>query len=259
MDIEINTFDGIKLKTANTYVEEDINLSVSDKAFEEILYDGEVENGTLGANKFASLVDGSMTEVTAQDLAGAKSIGSYAFYNRSKLTSIEIPNSVTSIGQSAFYRCSNLISVTMTEGVKSLGSSTFFECENLTNINIPSSVTSIGAQAFYRCYKLPSITIPDGVKSLGNGTFRQCTALTSITIPASVESIAQEVFYSCSSLTTIRMLSDIPPTLSSTSAMPGNANLQIIVPKSENQTVLTAYKSASNWSNFASKIVEATE
>ena len=90
-------------------------------------------------------------------------IGEWAFYNRSSLTSVTIPNSVTSIGSYAFASCSSL-----------------------TSVAIPNSVTSIGKFAFSGCNSLTSVTIPNSVTSIGNDAFRNCSSLTSVTIPNSV-------------------------------------------------------------------------
>ena len=81
-----------------------------------------------------------------------------AFSGYSNLTSIEIPNSVTSIGNYAFRRCSSLTSVTIPNSVTSIGDEAFFECDSLTSIEIPNSVTSIGDYAFYGCSSLTSVT-----------------------------------------------------------------------------------------------------
>ena len=72
------------------------------------------------------------------------SIGMQAFENRSKLTSISIPNSVTSIGKRAFNNCTGLVSVIIPNGVLSIGDWAFSNCRGLTSVTIPNSVTSIG-------------------------------------------------------------------------------------------------------------------
>ncbi len=131
------------------------------------------------------------------------SIGDYAFYGRTSLTSITIPNSVTSIGDYAFYGCSSLTSITIPDSVTSIGWYPFRDCTSLTSITIPDSVTGIGSSAFSGCTSLTSITIPDSVTSIGDSAFENCTSLKSITIPNSVTSIGWYAFRDCSSLTSI--------------------------------------------------------
>ena len=138
-----------------------------------------------------------------------QSIGNYAFYNCTGLTSITIPEGVTSIGNSAFSNCTGLTSITIPEGVTSIGNSAFSNCTGLTSITIPEGVTSIGNYAFYNCTGLTSITIPEGVTSIGNSAFSNCTGLTSITIPEGVTSIGNFAFYNCRSLTSIEIPSSV--------------------------------------------------
>ena len=88
--------------------------------------------------------------------------------------------SVIGIDGYAFYGCTGLTSITIPESVTSIGSTAFYGCTGLTSITIPESVTSIGSTAFYGCTGLTSITIPESVTSIGDGAFRGCTGLTSI-------------------------------------------------------------------------------
>ena len=99
------------------------------------------------------------------------SIGDWAFYECSHLTSIEIPNSVTSIGDRAFYGCTSLTSIEIPNFVTSIGNSAFYGCSGLATVEIPNSVTSIGYEAFYGCERLHSVTIGAGVLSIGSNAF----------------------------------------------------------------------------------------
>ena len=138
-------------------------------------------------------------------ITGSKDIGNYAFGGCSGLTSIEIPDSVTSIGQHAFSGCSGLTSIKIPDSVTSIHSSAFYGCSGLTSIKIPDSVTSINGSAFEGCSGLTSIEIPDGVTSIGGEAFRGCSNLTSIKIPDGVTSIGDYAFGGCSGLTSIEI------------------------------------------------------
>ena len=130
------------------------------------------------------------------------SIGAFAFYRCISLTSVTIPNSVTSIGHDAF-RNSGLDSVTIGNSVTSIGFEAFYGCSGLTSVTIPNSVTSIGGSAFYNCGGLTSVTIPNSVTSIGGSAFCECNRLISVTIPNSVTSIGNMAFAYCRGLTSV--------------------------------------------------------
>ena len=109
-------------------------------------------------------------------------IESEAFGACKVLTSVTIPNSVTSIGSYAFDGCSNLTSVTIPNSVTSIGGYAFRDCRSLTSVTIPEGVTSICYNAFYGCSSLTSVTIPESVTRIDYSAFRGCSSLTSIIV-----------------------------------------------------------------------------
>ena len=151
------------------------------------------------------VVDNTQSTYNIKD--GTRFIGYNAFSACLKLTSISIPNSVTSIGAGAFSSCSSLASITIPEGATSIGSRTFYNCSDLTSITIPESVTSIDAQAFSGCSSLASITIPESVTSIGSEAFSGCSNLASINLPNSVISIGVGAFNYCPSLNHVELSS----------------------------------------------------
>ncbi|MCI9505144.1 MAG: leucine-rich repeat protein [Oscillospiraceae bacterium] len=128
---------------------------------------------------------------------GITSIGDYAFWQGTNLTSVSIPDSVTSIGNAAFSACSSLTSVPIPNSVTSIGNAAFADCASLTSVNIPDSVTSIGVAAFSGC-GLTSVTIPNSITTIDSQTFRECRSLRSVTIPDSVTTIGNQAFMLCS-------------------------------------------------------------
>ena len=128
---------------------------------------------------------------------GTKVICNGAFYLCKFLTSINIPDSVTSIGDSAFFGCESLTSINIPDSVTSIGDFAFYGCKFLPSINIPDRMTSIGNSAFCGCESLTSINIPDRVPSIGNSAFNRCESLTSINTPDSVTSIGNGAFFYC--------------------------------------------------------------
>ena len=95
---------------------------------------------------------------------------------------------------------SKLTSITIPENITSIGRCAFSGCDGLTNITIPDSVTSIGSAAFENCSGLTSIIIPDRVTSIDHWAFQYCTGLTSATIGNGVKSISRYAFWDCASL-----------------------------------------------------------
>ena len=128
--------------------------------------------------------------------------------DKESLTTLEIPSEidnlpVTVIGNSVFYGCTNLTSVTIPDSITSIEQSAFEKCTNLTSVIIPESVTDIEAYAFVDCASLTSLTIPENITTIENAVFAGCISLTSVTIPNSVTKIKDEAFYGCTNLTSV--------------------------------------------------------
>lgn len=105
-------------------------------------------------------------------------IDTQAFYNKSNVTGVEIPNTVTTLGDKVFEKCANLKSVTISGSVTSFGRLMFFNCYNLEDVVFGNGMTSIPGATFANCKKLRSLTIPESVTYIGDSEFIECPNLT---------------------------------------------------------------------------------
>lgn len=208
-----------------------VSATVSDYEY-EILQDG-----TMSITRYI----GNGTEVVIPDNIGGLKvtrIDGYAFSECKSLTSITIPDTVTSIGYSAFSKCNNLTSITIPSSVVSIEGVMLQECDKLTQIKvdgnnavynskndcnaiietatnkliqgcsttqIPEDVTCIGDSSFYKCSNLTSIKIPDSVTNIDVYAFAGCSSLASVTLSNNLKLIDSEAFSGCESLTNITL------------------------------------------------------
>ncbi len=180
------------------------------------------ENGVSYVDTWAISCDTSVSELTLR--SNTVGIGERAFLNCTGLTSVVIPDSVTSIGEGAFSGCAGLTSVVIPDSVTSIGGGAFSGCSSLESMTIPF----VGAEAgkgyhfgyifgttsytggtevwqSYRTYYIPTslrnVTVTRG--NILYGAFYNCSMLTSVTIGNSVTSIGSEAFYGCTGLTSV--------------------------------------------------------
>ena len=229
-----------------------------------------IPNSVTSIGYEAFIYCSGLTSVTIG--SGVTSIESGTFSACSSLKSVTIGNSVASIGSDAFSNCTSLKSITIPSSVTSIGTNAFAYCSSLKSITIPSSVTSIGSDAFGYCSGLTSVTISNGVTIIDG--FAGCSSLTSITIPNSVTEISGSAFSGCSGLTTVsigngiqkiysRAFADcvelvdvycyaenVPETSEKAfeNSLPEYITLHVPVGS------LDAYKAATPWSQFKSKV-----
>ena len=195
----------------------DSTTSITYQMIDDVISDT-VRNGytfdTIGEHTVKYKLDGT-------------NIDGSVFYNCTSLTSVTIPNSVTTIGSNAFNNCTGLTSVTISDSVFSIGLQVFDNTpwynnqpdglvyagkvaykykgtmpEN-TSITFEDGTLSIAYSAFERFTNLTSVTIPDSVILIGERAFSRCTGLTSVTIGNSVTTISKKAFESCSGLTSV--------------------------------------------------------
>lgn len=126
-----------------------------------------------------------------------------AFQSKDKITSIDLPNSVTSIGEYAFLGCTGLTTIKLPDALAEISTGTFSLCTGLTSVALPSALSTIGSEAFYNCTGLISLHLPNLLTSIGDHAFFNCSNLAVIAIPNTLESIGDDAFLNCSKLTSI--------------------------------------------------------
>ena len=127
----------------------------------------------------------------------------HAAFEKSAVTSVTIPDSVTAILDRAFANCFQLTNISIPNSVTSIGFSAFEHCTSLNSITLPSSLRNISMFLFHNCSQLTTIQIPDSVPSIQDYAFGNCTSLETIHIPVSVTSIGNRAFAGCPSSMTV--------------------------------------------------------
>lgn len=230
-------------------------------------------------NKLAKVADRSITELTANDLYGVTTIGTYAFGYCNKLNSVEFPETLISIGNNAFNGCYLLRSIEIPTSLSSLGDDAFSGCSAIASeVVINGNVKIVGNNAFYNCQKIPSIVLHEGIEKIGNSAFQVCYALKEVYIPNSVREIGMQAFRSCKAiekvtigngitkinanaftdnteLKSVTIKATTPPSIQSTTFQNVPSDCAFYVPSAS----VEAYKSATNWSARADYIFPIEE
>ena len=238
---------GVKDNTVTQIIIPDYVTSIGDYAFEGCKYIANIHISSIeswckitgldnlmrygGSSNKKLYINGE--EITELIIPGSiTSIGSYAFYNCTGLTSVAIFDGTTRIDLFSFENCSSLTTVIVPDTLIDIYSSSFKNCdklkyneydnayylgssnnpyhvlmkaknEEIVSCKINDATKVIAGVAFADCKELINMTIPDSVTSVGDSAFWNCTGLTSVTIPDSVTSVGDSVFCGCSGLTSI--------------------------------------------------------
>ena len=188
----------------------------------------------------------NMTNIPPSMFRGCKSLTSVG--GSGSGASVEIPSNITKISKEAFYLCDGITSVTIPNTVNELGGCVFESCKNLRNVSLPNSITHIPDSTFNACSSLTNIIIPNSVTRIGSSAFYYCN-LSSINIPSGVTFMGDEVFGRNSGMTSVTVNAITPPTLGS-KVFDYTNNCPIYVPCES----VEAYKAASGWKSYASRI-----
>lgn len=229
-------FNGASALTSIIYKATNVQSAL---IFENAGVDGEGIHATIGANvEFlpGGLFNGNpnIIDVTFEEGSVCKGIGDHAFYNLSTLTSIDLPDTITSIGRYAFYKCaklelsklpSSLVSIdeyafsefyklpitSLPNTVETIGYRAFKNCGYLALARLSENLTTIGAEAFYNCSNIVVDTLPEGLTSISASAFEGCRNMTFASLPDGLTIIGEKAFYGCDNIT----VSSLPSSLTS--------------------------------------------
>ena len=229
-------FDCDKIETVYFNAENAVNMYDKDDDDDNFIFRNEYINNntearvaiTIGADVKSIpekwYCDNCVSSITFEKDSVCESIGAYAFANQSHLTTLTLPDSVTTIEMAAFYGCSGLKSITM-NGVTNIGISAFGSCalesvsiKNITNIALNAfadcvalktvdlgiKLNKIGTSAFSGCTVFVPV-LPDSVEIISDYAFSGCASIESITLPNGLKEIGNGAFNDCTSLTTIEL------------------------------------------------------
>ena len=134
-----------------------------------------------GSNSTGNSTDGKLSVL---DLSEAKIVegGDYYYYDYDNNRNNYYYTSNDVIGDKAFYYCRRLTSLTLPDGITSIGYCAFYGCSGLTSLTLPDGITSIGSWAFRDCSGLTSLTIPAGITSIHSLAFQYCSGLKEVRI-----------------------------------------------------------------------------
>lgn len=170
-----------------------------------------------------------------------------------ELTSLTLPNSVTTIENAAFTGCSGLKILNIGSNVTFIGNDAFSGCSRLTSLMLPNKLKSIGSGAFWGCSGLTSLIIPDSTSLIGDFAFYNCEELTTITFPNSLKVIGDQSFKGCQKITEIFCKASIPPKVPS-GAFSVNSTCKLYIPKG----TYNDYWLAICWGDFKNIIEQVT-
>lgn len=208
-----------------------LNVSVADKtaAFEAVIATSKEYNGKI-------------FPVTSVAKEG---------FNNSKITSVVIPEGITTIGDAAFRDVRSFTSVVIPASVSQIGSNAFEACENLTSITFAqgSKLKEIKNHVFKKCTKVTEFVIPEGVTSLGEWSLENMSSMTSLTLPSTMATLNSGSLARCSSLVKLTINATVPPKVTNANVFDGvqYGKCNLYVPES----ALSVYKAADYYKEFA--------
>lgn len=165
--------------------------------------------GPCGANgdhlSYTLTVDGTLIILGSGEMMSFYGQGAPWYQSREKITTVILPEGLTSIGRYAFQDCVGLRQVALPQSVKQIEAFAFESCTALETIQFGDQLVTIGAYAFHDCDSLRSVDLPQSLTTLGSYAFFSCDNLEAAALPNGLKSIGTDCFYDCQKLQMIDM------------------------------------------------------
>ena len=259
------TVDVTELESgAKTITENGTGISVSGYSTVDV----NVASAQKGAKLWVDVQDGETVSLNIHgntpvaDWGDGESGGTSHTYKYGGLKVITVVGSefgAYALGQSSSSHNMNLLAVEYFAESTSF-SSIFAYCDKLESLSITAdagALRSSDTQMFANNANLKYLHLADGMPVISTTMFYRCPSLTTVTIPSTITTIGSNAFGACTSLSVVHVLPTVPPSLGSAYVFNNNAANRIIyVPYSDDHSIITAYQSATNWSNYASAMQE---
>lgn len=204
-------------------------------------------NCTLGSGSCRFCSASTLSFGSGTIISDGKSNGSTFYY--CNISNIDL-NGVTQIGECAFYKLSGCKSITIPPSVTDFGNNAFSGASNLNSVTIDYAPNATVGGYQFNGLPITSLTIGSNPTKISGRMFSNCTKLTTLVIPSNISYIGTSAFYNCSGLTSITVESTTPPTLDSRDSFNSTNDCPIYVPLES----VDAYKAASSWVNYKSRI-----
>ena len=132
-------------------------------------------------------------------------VGERAFYGCTNVTKLTFPDALNKIGSEAFYDCTSVTEITVDSGLKEIGEKGSYNCGSFTALILPSGFTTMGDAAFMKCRKLTIAQLGESLTAIPNQAFEECVSLSEMIVPATVQSIGNRAFFNDSGIATCSM------------------------------------------------------
>jgi len=167
-------------------------------------------SGTLNDDDLTTLKS-RLTNVTYLDMGDVKmtALPDRFFYQKSALTQVILPKTLTSIGEYAFYECKGLTGMDFPSTLKSIGESAFYNCYYLQQVILPEGLTWLGQYAFYNCKHNEYVKLPSTLRNINNYAFKNNDSLKRVEFSEGNKFIGQYAFADCGVLDSLKFPSTL--------------------------------------------------